>query len=343
MVDAVKKSVGVSGRLVLLLLSLPFGVAEDQQNDFELTIDCTIYPGLLDCRQILPQPDVQIVNEVLQEYLVDMKWFGDSSGFALGILESDADVLFDDLLRPFNVTNLILARTKISRLPPKFVMQMESEVTALNLIGNDIGHFDWLTLRTVPFGEHLQSLCISYSDMDDVDWQTLQHFANLEEIDLSGNLLTTLPKRVFDGLHRLARVDLSGNQLLFLEAGTFYDLPSLVELNLAFNSLFQIQNHAFAYLDNLSFLSVQGNILEQIEAMAFNEWHQPKLTHIDLRDNPFNCNCDLLWLKQWLIQRQILEDSEAFCLIPDEKPFGEVNFCPQLVLEIEVQNMSFWA
>ena len=72
-------------------------------------------------------------------------------------------------------------------------------------------------------------------------------------IDLSGNALTALPARVFEGLGELTTLDLSGNALSALPATVFDLLPKLTALHLNSNALAEggLPNGVFEELEKL--------------------------------------------------------------------------------------------
>ena len=80
-------------------------------------------------------------------------------------------------------------------------------------------------------------------------------------IDLSGNALTALPARVFEGLGELTTLDLSGNALSALPATVFDLLPKLTALHLNSNALAEggLPNGVFEELEKLTTLDLRQN------------------------------------------------------------------------------------
>ncbi|ELK29264.1 Leucine-rich repeat LGI family member 4 [Myotis davidii] len=83
-----------------------------------------------------------------------------------------------------------------------------------------------------------------------------------------------------------------------LKAGSFLRVPSLHLLLFTFNSFSVIEDDAFAGLSHLQYLSLANNHLEALPRFLFRGLET--LTHVDLRGNPFQCDCRVLWLLQWI-------------------------------------------
>lgn len=75
------------------------------------------------------------------------------------------------------------------------------------------------------------------------------------------------------------------SQIQVIERNAFDDLQSLVELNLAHNNLTTLPHDLFTPLHNLQ--------------------------RIQLHHNPWNCNCDILWLSWWL--KEIVTTGSTCC------------------------------
>ena len=92
----------------------------------------------------------------------------------------------------------------------------------------------------------------------------------------------------FDGLSHLERLEISGNSLLTnIDNNVLSDIPSLRYLSLRSNG----------------FLTLQLEFVNKIGRKIF----------LDVRDNPFHCNCSLEWLQSYLLEingsKQLINDS----------------------------------
>lgn len=102
----------------------------------------------------------------------------------------------------------------------------------------------------------------------------LQEFPNLQQLDVSHNVLNTFSDDIITNLTHLHTVDLSNNRV---------------------NSL---SSHTFATNLNLTTVNIHSNYLKTLEDGVFNSTTYLKV--LTLHNNPFICNCSLFWLKQWL-------------------------------------------
>ncbi|XP_028812230.1 leucine-rich repeat-containing protein 4C [Denticeps clupeoides] len=96
----------------------------------------------------------------------------------------------------------------------------------------------------------------------------------LDELEMSGNQLAVLQPGSFKGLSRLKKLWMMHAQIQSIERNSLDDLQSLVELNLAHNNLTFLPHELFTPLQHLE--------------------------RVHLHHNPWNCNCDILWLSWWL-------------------------------------------
>uniref|UniRef100_A0A8C9G4E2 Leucine rich repeat containing 4C n=1 Tax=Pavo cristatus TaxID=9049 RepID=A0A8C9G4E2_PAVCR len=101
----------------------------------------------------------------------------------------------------------------------------------------------------------------------------LTPLVKLDELDLSGNHLTAIRPGSFQGLMHLQKLWMIQSQIQVIERNAFDNLQSLVEINLAHNNLTLLPHDLFTPL---------------------------RLERIHLHHNPWNCNCDILWLSWWI-------------------------------------------
>ena len=99
-------------------------------------------------------------------------------------------------------------------------------------------------------------------DMDDIMSLMSGDFAGLsglQILNLSDNMLESLPEGVFVGLTALETLDLSDNDLMSLREGVFSDLMTLETLRLNGNDLTMLPAGVFAGLTSLTGVDVSGN------------------------------------------------------------------------------------
>ncbi|XP_076453834.1 toll-like receptor 2 [Babylonia areolata] len=82
---------------------------------------------------------------------------------------------------------------------------------------------------------------------------------------------------------------------------TFKNWTRLRKLYLYDNRLRSLPDGAFDHMENLTVLKVGSNQLTTVSPFAFCDETRNRLEKIDLSGNPFTCDCDILYLKQWVL------------------------------------------
>ncbi|XP_048338605.1 leucine-rich repeat-containing protein 24 isoform X3 [Sphaerodactylus townsendi] len=120
----------------------------------------------------------------------------------------------------------------------------------------------------------------------------------LVELALNGNRIHLINSSIFKGLEHLRVLYLAGNQITHLPDFTFCDLERLQELHLQENSIEVLEDQALAGLSSLALLDLSKNNLRTISRMALRPLIS--LQVLRLTDNPWRCDCSLLWLSNWI-------------------------------------------
>ncbi|KAM6986715.1 nyctalopin [Aplochiton taeniatus] len=128
--------------------------------------------------------------------------------------------------------------------------------------------------------------------------QAFQDLVRLENFYLNDNLLTDLPRVSFKGLIRLKMLNLGGNQITNVSKTWFSDLVELEVLYLDRNRLLYIEEGSFENLTSLITLHLNSNNLTTLPFPVFQPVYF--LGHLYLFKNPWDCDCDLEWLKEWM-------------------------------------------
>ncbi|XP_035267201.1 nyctalopin [Anguilla anguilla] len=136
--------------------------------------------------------------------------------------------------------------------------------------------------------------------------QAFQDLRRLENFYLNDNLLADLPKESFKGLSRLKMLNLGGNLLTNISNTWFSDLVELEVLYLDRNQLSYIKEGAFENLTSLISLHLNGNNLTALPFSVFQPIYF--LGHLYLFRNPWECDCSLEWLKEWMESYKLVRD-----------------------------------
>ncbi|KAL2311555.1 hypothetical protein Nmel_003278, partial [Mimus melanotis] len=110
---------------------------------------------------------------------------------------------------------------------------------------------------------------------------------NVNKIDLSGNLIQSIPEMSLSFYTSLQCLDLSSNQISFITPGVFAHMKSLLEINLANNHLYElVQNgtEGIGLLPKVEILDLSHNSLYNGMAEYFIK-EAPALQYLSLADN----------------------------------------------------------
>ncbi|XP_019635872.1 PREDICTED: toll-like receptor 13 [Branchiostoma belcheri] len=126
--------------------------------------------------------------------------------------------------------------------------------------------------------------------------------SSLTHLDLSyNNLINTVMPSAFRGLSRLQFLDLSNNKIKYITQMTFEGLGNLTHLNLAANKIAVIGD-AFQRLYGLRHLNLSSNRLAVLNQTTLGSVVY-RLETIDIADNPFLCDCKLMWFVEWALDK----------------------------------------
>ncbi|KAL3874290.1 hypothetical protein ACJMK2_037329 [Sinanodonta woodiana] len=113
-------------------------------------------------------------------------------------------------------------------------------------------------------------------------WEIIKLLTNLKELKLRNTNILAVPDFVFRYHTQLQILDLSENQISSLDQKSFHGLK-----------------------DTLTSLSLSDNNLTTINECVLQNFS--KLNHLYLANNFWNCDCDLLWLYDWIKNKMSAE------------------------------------
>ncbi|XP_012678549.2 SLIT and NTRK-like protein 2 [Clupea harengus] len=150
----------------------------------------------------------------------------------------------------------------------------------------------------------------------------LTEYSSLELLHLGNNRLSVIMEGAFENLSNLRRLYLNGNYIESLSQSLFAGLQSLQYLYLEYNIIKDILPQTFSALHNLQLLFLNNNLLRSLPDHVFagtmltrlnlrnNHFsHLPvqgvldqlsPFIQIDLQENPWDCTCDIIALKNWM-------------------------------------------
>lgn len=188
--------------------------------------------------------------------------------------------------------------TAITRVP----LSLSVELQVLDLSNNFLpeiasSEFAAANLR------NLHKLFVRNATLKQINRDSLKGLEILIELDLSYNLLEVLPRSVFNNLVKLRALILNNNKLRRLEDGLFRNLKFLHKIELKENQLMHIETRAFTNLPVLTQIYLDGNQLTVLRRECFH--HLEKLTGLSLKQNPWNCTCELRPFRDFAFEQNL--------------------------------------
>uniref|UniRef100_A0A8C3NKF6 Slit guidance ligand 2 n=1 Tax=Geospiza parvula TaxID=87175 RepID=A0A8C3NKF6_GEOPR len=129
-------------------------------------------------------------------------------------------------------------------------------------------------------------------------------FLNMKPQNLSNNKITDIEEGAFDGASGVNELLLTSNRLESVQHKMFKGLESLKTLMLRSNRVSCVGNDSFTGLSSVRLLSLYDNQITTVAPGSFDTLHS--LSTLNLLANPFNCNCHLAWLGDWLRKKRIV-------------------------------------
>lgn len=210
---------------------------------------------------------------------------------------------------------------------------LQQSPTKLVLTGNMIQKllkYDFVTY------DGLELLNLANNRIDYIDNETFLSLSNLKKLYLNGNRLEKLHPTMFVGLHNLEYLYLEYNIIKEIAPGAFNALPNLKLLSLNNNLLSSLPLQIFRNVP-LTKLNLRKNLLMHLPVSNVLD-QLDSLEQIYLEDNPWDCSCDLVSLKQWVekLRKDIVVGS-ILCHTPRKVSTAELRslrhdvLCPGLV------------
>uniref|UniRef100_A0A4W3KH28 Leucine rich repeat containing 70 n=1 Tax=Callorhinchus milii TaxID=7868 RepID=A0A4W3KH28_CALMI len=148
-----------------------------------------------------------------------------------------------------------------------------------------------------------------------ISWISNSSFGRLTRLQflyLQGNLLTRIPSHTFGGLKHVKRLALSKNPIDQVHPFAFIGLENLEFLYLDNAKITTLAQNGFASLTNLKhlmaatlkILHLANNHLSSLRAEVLRPL--ASLAHLLVSGNPWECNCQLLDLRGWLLSSSLI-------------------------------------
>lgn len=164
----------------------------------------------------------------------------------------------------------------------------------LVLFNNSIKQIETGVFRFVPA---LQTADFSFNEIHRILKETFEGLQQLSTLFLQNNLIENISIEGHD-IPGLRTLNLSSNLLSSkIASGMFPD--NVENLDLSYNNISDITEYAFYSYKHLRRLSLKGN---KLTTLAMNDLAVPidqsRRTIVYISDNPFDCDCKLIWLRK---------------------------------------------
>ncbi|KAG9333127.1 hypothetical protein JZ751_013444 [Albula glossodonta] len=185
------------------------------------------------------------------------------------------------------------------------------------------------------------------------------NFSSLDLLHLGSNRISYVQEGAFINLPNLKSLYLNGNDIERLTPGMFRGLQSLRYLYFEYNVIREIQPATFGLMPALQLVFLNNNLLRTLPVGAFsgtklarlnlrNNYflhlpvsgvleHLQAVVQIDLHQNPWDCSCEIVPLKQWLEKlSSVIVVGEVVCRTPeaaqgkDLRSLDVALLCPEL-------------
>ncbi|KAM9610188.1 SLIT and NTRK-like protein 6 [Trichechus inunguis] len=142
------------------------------------------------------------------------------------------------------------------------------------------------------------SIHLGFNNIADIETGAFKGLGLLKQLHINHNSLEILKEDTFHGLENLEFLQADNNFITVIEPSAFGKLNRLKVLILNDNAIESLPPNIFRFVP-LTHLDLRGNQLQTLPYVGFLE-HIGRILDLQLEDNKWACNCDLLQLKIWL-------------------------------------------
>lgn len=222
-----------------------------------------------------------------------------------------------------------------------------SNTFALSISGtySQQNHLGRLTRSMVSKFVDLQRLHLAFSQIREIENGTFSNLRDLRQLNLANNHIEKINARTFDGLEKLEVLHLTGNQYCKIDENAFTNLKSLKELHMGQIGIMSVSKNTFDGINLITILDLHGNNLQDFDRGIFKKL--PHLEYLDLSgnlfrklsnesevnfrqlktvhlfDNPWQCNCEIKWMKR--LQNAFQSGTPVVCVGPDQLQYMSIS------------------
>lgn len=179
---------------------------------------------------------------------------------------------------------------------------VDPETQVLDLSGNNLQILPRETFNRSGL-INLQRVYLRSCRIGQIDDLAFRGLLNLIELDLSHNLLTSVPSGTFQDIPFLRDLILSNNPIQKIDSYAFRAIRGLVKLDLSNCEIQMVAPKAFEGIEMLESLKLNGNRLSELRLRTVETLS--RLHGVEMHDNPWHCDCRLRSVKEWLVKNNI--------------------------------------
>ncbi|XP_071389161.1 leucine-rich repeat-containing protein 24-like [Centroberyx affinis] len=217
---------------------------------------------------------------------------------------------------PLSTSALSVARNQLCNID--HLLRPFSGLHELSVSHNQLARFP----RGLP--SSLETLQLQENRITYITSGVLRQLGNLTRLDLEDNRIRAIQPGALQGLGKLQVLTLKGNKLTSLPLNL---PPSLTHLDLSANCISVLDLPSLSALVNLQVLKINSNCLRSVPESAFDSL--PRLRSVDLANNLWVCECDILYLYRWLLSGRLKMATDLVCTEP-------VHLAHRLLLNLSV-------
>lgn len=179
---------------------------------------------------------------------------------------------------------------------------LSPELQVININNNNLHILPSQAFKSVNLF-NLHKVFMKNCSIELIDKNALSGMVVLIEIDLSNNNIKNLHRDLFRECEKVREVRFSNNPIQKLDDGLFSNLEFLQTVDFTGCKLHEIGSQVFWNVPALTTLELKRNKFTYLQLSSVEHLH--KLKNFGLTDNPWNCNCKLRPLRNWVIQRNL--------------------------------------
>lgn len=142
------------------------------------------------------------------------------------------------------------------------------------------------------------SIHLGFNNIADIEAGAFNGLGLLKQLHINHNSLEILKEDTFQGLENLEFLQADNNFITIIEPSAFSKLNRLKVLILNDNAIESLPPNIFRFVP-LTHLDLRGNQLQTLPYVGVLE-HIGRILDLQLEDNKWTCDCELLQLKNWL-------------------------------------------